>query len=168
MMAGSAPLFDLTCIQDSPRRVGNLRVHEHERILDIMNQVADAWGLSDNENDFALLYDLEVLWPLHTLEQHGIVGPCYLDFLPHGMSRWALPPQFVLTFIKNEDPTVEYFLHVRKYETWSKVTSMLRALVDADVVLQHPDGTSVSPDQTLEESGVIEPCAFLSSVSAVP
>jgi len=164
MMAGSAPLFDLTCIQDSPRRVCNLRVHEHERILDIMNRVADAWGLSDNENDFALLYDFEVLWPVHTLEHYGIVEPCYLDVLPRGMSRWVLPPQFVLTCIKNEDRTVEYFLHVRKYDTWSKVTSILRALVVADVVLQHPDGTIVSPDQTLEESGIIEPF----SVSAVP
>ena len=118
-------------------------VHEHEKILDIINRVADAW---DIENDFALLYDLEVLWPLHTLEHYGIVEPCYLDVLPRGMSRWVLPPQFVLTCMKNEDRTVEYFLHVRKYDTWSKVTSILRALVVADV---HPDGTIASPDQTV-------------------
>ena len=165
MMAGSAPLFDLTCIQDSPRRVCNLRVHEHETISDIIKRVADAL---DIKSDLVLLYDLEVLWPLHTLEQYGIVEPCYLDILPRGMSRWALPPQFVLTCIKNEDRTVEYFLHVRKYDTRSKVTSKLRALVVVDVVLQHPDGTIVSPDQTLEDSGVIEPCTFLFSVSAVP
>ena len=146
----------------------NLKVHKHENIVDIMRRVGDAWGVAPA--DFTLLYDLEVLIPFlfppvqnQTLEDYGIIESCYLDVLPRGKPRWGLPPLFLLDFIMDGEPAREYFLHVRKYYTWSYVIGRLKVPADAarkHLILQHPDGSIVNPDQTLEESGVIESCTL--------
>jgi hypothetical protein len=148
--------------------VCNLKVHKNEKMIDIMRRVGDAWG--DAPANFTLLYDLEVLVPFlfpplqnQTLEDYGIIESCYLDVLPRGQKGRDLPPLILLEFIMDGQPAPEHFLQVRKYYAWSYVIGRLKVPADAarkHLILQHPDGSIVNPDQTLEESGVIESCTL--------
>jgi len=154
--------------------VCNLKVHKHENIIDIMRRVGDALGVA--LADFNLLYDFELLFPFSfppaqnpTLEDNGIIESCYLDVLLSSQKAWNLPPLFLVDFIM--DGEFAGAMHVRKYYTWSYVIGRLKVSADAarkHLILQHPDGSVVNPDQTLEESGVIEPCSLSVTVIAGP